>query len=121
MSPQLDTVRLRNGAEEFRPFVALALLAFRALMKENPIAFYELVSVARDRHHRIFGGPDGFAAKTLKRTIPGLRVREDGTAQLHDSDRNVLLSAVTGEAEDGSDWVLLPRPYAQAHETDPES
>ncbi len=91
---ELKTVTLKNGAIEVRPLVAVTMLALDRLVRENPIAFYELVMKARDRKHEFFGN-----------TASDLRalslVQENG--DLHDSIRNIVLSSTEGE---GSHMIL---------------
>ena len=51
----MQTVILKNGAEECLPLVNVMMMSLRSLMQENPIAFYELVMKCRDHNHKFFG------------------------------------------------------------------
>ena len=84
----LETVILKNGAEEAKPLVIVIMMSLEDLMKKNPIAFYELTMKARDQGHQFFGR----AGQVLKEFN---LVSADGS--LHDSIRNVVLSAVEGD------------------------
>ena len=82
------TVKLRNGAEEFKPLVAVTMMSLKSVMESNPIAFYELACLARDRDHKLFGNTgEVLQARAL--------VSAEGT--MHDSIRNIVLSAVEGD------------------------
>ena len=85
----MEMVRLKNGAEEFGPTVKVVTLSLQHLMVANPIAFDELVEKARHPEHLLFGN----AGQTLHRA--GL-LEADGE-HMHDSVRNVVVSAVEGE------------------------
>ncbi len=94
---------LKNGSVELLPIVNVTMMALRQLIKRDPIAFYELVMVARDRNHRIFAP---------ERNIPILEATtlfRNGRIA-HDSFRNVILSAATGEGAD----MALDSPLAAA-------
>ena len=85
------TVKLKNGTEEFRPLVAVTRMHINKLLESNPIALYELVELCRDRHHKPFGqtGDDLVALSLATKTSDGLMV--------HESIRNIVLSATSGE------------------------
>lgn len=81
-------VMLKNGQEEFKALVVVTMMSLRALLAEQPIAFYELVMKCRNRNHQFFGN----AGEKLK----GLElVQSDGG--VHGSIRNIVLSATSGE------------------------
>lgn len=81
----METVKLRNGAEEVKPAVQAVMMSLRSL---DPIAQYELVMKARDRDHELFGH-SGEKLKALKLIEPNGR--------MHDTVRNVVLSAAEGD------------------------
>lgn len=83
-----EPLELRTGKYEAEPVVATIMLSIKALVRENPIAFYELASKARDRDHQLVGN----TGQLLKER--GL-LQRDGN--LHESARNVVLAATEGE------------------------
>lgn len=90
----ITTIRLKNGSEEFRPLVASVMVSLRDLLASAPIAFYDLVMLARDDNHRPFGG-------TGTDLVARCLLANDGQAfSMHDSVRNIVLSAVSGEGFD---------------------
>lgn len=84
----METVALRNGAEEVKSLVNVTIFLLRHLLQENPIAFYELVMRCRDRNHQIYGDIDQ-VLKRFKLLYPN--------GEIHGSIRNIVLSAVTGD------------------------
>jgi len=83
-----EMLRLKNGSEVFRPAVVVTMEALKSLLKEHPIAFYELVMISRDRGHRLFGNT---AAILQDRSL----IESDGHP--HSIVSDVVLSAVSGE------------------------
>lgn len=92
----METVTLKNGAEEVKSAVGLLLVVLRDLLKENPMAFYDVVMVARDPAYidRVF--------PIHKMTLTGLNLLE-ASGNMHDTIRNIILSAVEG---DGPEMTL---------------
>jgi len=84
----METVILKNGAEEVKSLVSVTMLALKDL---GAIELYELVQVCRNRDHQMWGG----TANVLKAF--GL-LETDG--QPHDSIRNIVLSAANGDGLD---------------------
>lgn len=84
---ELKAVVLKNGAEEVEPLVAVVMMSLRTLLRENPIAFFELVQLCKDRNHKPFG--------TTGTILEQTSLIQNGV--LHDSVRNIVLSAVEGE------------------------
>lgn len=80
----MRTFRLKNGTEEAKGLVATIVLALEKLMETDPLGFFELVKLCRDRDHKPFGNATD-------------RLRDLGLWPIHDSIRNVVLSAVTGD------------------------
>ena len=90
----METVILRNGAEEAKPLVAVTMMSLERLMKEKPLALYDLVMRCRDRSYKFFDDNEEYL-KSLN------IVDRDGS--IHDSIRNIVLSAAKG---DGLDMVI---------------
>jgi hypothetical protein len=64
------------------------MMVLRNLLTQHPIAFYELVQVCKNPNHKLFG-------KTGEILGRFAIVQPDGG--VHDSIRNIVLSAVEGE------------------------
>ena len=91
MSEPIETVKLKNGTEEARPMVAVTMFALNGLMEEGKvIVLYELVQLCRNRDH-VPWGKTGEDLKALS-----LIENRDGW-HVHDSIRNIVLSAAKGE------------------------
>ncbi len=87
----MQTVVLKNGATEAVFLVNFTMMSINKLLSSNPMAFYELVEVCRDKKHKIFG--------TLGDDLIGLALlQSDG--QPYGSIKNIVLSAVTDEGMD---------------------
>ena len=87
-STKPETVTLKNGASEVKGLVTVTMLMLHDLLQDKPIVFYELVMKARDPNHKFFGcSGDNLKAVSLVQ----------GNGQIHDSIRNIVLSAVKGE------------------------
>lgn len=91
----VKTVWLKNGTEEVAPLVKMTMLLLHKLIKENPIALYELAMVCRDSKHIPFGDTEEELRKQKLLQLDG---------KVHSSIRNVVLSAVVG---DGFDMSLV--------------
>jgi len=85
--PGLEAVILKNGAEEVKSFVLVTMLSLQRLMREKPIALYELVQLCMNNKHDLFGN----AGEILEE----LGLVKNGV--VHDSIRNIVLSAVEGD------------------------
>lgn len=72
------------------------------LLQSQPVFFYELVMSCRNPSHRLFGTAAG---EELKRRALIERLNPDGTAEIHDDIRNIVLASTDGE---GLDMCLLP-------------
>ena len=82
-------IRLKNGSDELSTLVAVTMMSLKNLIESDPISFYELVSKARDRNHKVW-------SQRQTDVLVGLGLMErEGT--LHNSISNVVLSAVSGE------------------------
>jgi enolase len=89
----ITVVKLKNGAEEAEPLVKVVMLSLSSLFEADRMdyafAFYELVMKARDPKHEIFSNVHKNVLKDLA------LVQSNG--RMHDSIRNIVLSAVEGE------------------------
>jgi hypothetical protein len=95
----METVTLKNGSTEALPLVQTAIMSITSLWDSDPIAAFELVEVARNPEHR----PFGITGKKLKNL--GLLESENGG--MHQSLRNIILSAAQGEGL--KLWLVDPR------------
>ncbi len=86
-------VKLKNGAEEVMPLVALTVMRLERLLKDAPMALYELAEMARDREHKPWG-------KTGDEFLGLATPNDDGTYAMHDSIRSIVVSAAEGEGLD---------------------
>lgn len=82
---------LHNGAEEQDQLVSATWLHLLALMGDHPVAFYELVLLARDPDHILFGNA---GEKLVECDLIG------PDNKMHASVRNITLSSVTGDGPD---------------------
>lgn len=89
----MDVVKLKNGSEEVKPLVMATMMSIRELMAGLPGALdaYALVELCRDRNHKMFGN----SLENLQKL--GLI---EASGNVHDSVRNVVLSAAVGEGAD---------------------
>ena len=95
----LRIAKLRNGAEEAFPLIALVTMQIRDLFEGKgwvpgegplpPVMVYELVAKARDRNHKFFGDIGKHLAKTT--------FFDDEEGHMHDSIRNIVISSFEGE------------------------
>jgi len=88
---EIETVLLKNGSKEPKALVIGVMMSLNALTgqqtMQSAIGFYELVMVCRDRNHKIQGNDGEILEK--------IGLMKDGV--IHDSVRNIVLSAVEGE------------------------
>jgi hypothetical protein len=96
----METVILKNGAKEAKVLVMSTMPLLKDLMEENILAFYELVMVAREPNHQIFGS----LANDLL-AIQFINSKDGSRYHMHNSIRNIILSAVEGE---GIDLRIIP-------------
>lgn len=83
----METVILKNGAEEAKSGVAVVMMSLENLVQTNPIAAYELVEVCKNPAHKLFGNAGDI--------LNGLGLLDSG--HVHSSVKNVVLSAFEGE------------------------
>jgi hypothetical protein len=84
----MKMLKLKNGAEEAEPAVRVVMAALSNLIDRYPTAFYDVVMMCRPGNYKPFGN-NGQILQDLA------LVSHDGT--VHDSIRNVILSAVSGD------------------------
>jgi hypothetical protein len=105
--PPPATVRLKNGSEEHAGLVRMTMVSLASLMEREPIAFYELVELARNPAHALFGNTGEKLADLALLSLPDRNNGRPGALlappSMHSSIRAVILSAVEGE---GLDMVL---------------
>lgn len=95
-SGKVQSVKLKNGSEEEQPFVTFVMTSINGLVEQGLpglLALYDLVEVCKDNDYR----PQASYLRKLQDL--GL-LNEDGT--VHNSIRNIVLSAVHGEGRDRS-------------------
>lgn len=85
---EIKPVQLANGAIEADVLVEVTMFSLRGLIKTNPIAFYELVTRCRDEKHKLFGNTEEVLMGSGLIQKPG---------EIHDSVRNIVLSAAKGD------------------------
>lgn len=90
----VKTLALRNGSVEAEALVEMIMRNLRDLFETDPIVFYELAHLCRDKNHDLFAGADTLRKLNL--------LRADGT--VHESIRNIVVSATEIE---GSDVILV--------------
>lgn len=116
---QISISKLRNGTEEATPLVAVVLMHLEDLLKAEPIVLYELILCAKNPARRPFGNTGEKLAR-----LGLLTRRGDASWYMHDSERNIICSAVDG---DDLTNIRLVSPLAPAalqkevmpHETKP--
>lgn len=91
----MNILPLRNGATEPEPLVHATMLSLRTLFDERPIHFYELAQIARHPQHSVCSPRIDADLRAL-----GLLGSDGGGARMHESIRNIMLSAVDGEGLD---------------------
>ena len=89
----MDTVLLKNGSEEADGMVHATMVVLRGLIRNDPLAMFELVEVCKDPEYVLT--PHAKTALTVAAMI--------GDGGVRGSIRNIVLSAVSGE---GFDAVL---------------
>lgn len=95
----MEVIKLKNGTEEAAPLVTVGMMALKNLFETRPIHFFELVSLARNSAHVLFG-------KTGQDLLAQSLVQDAGNGRytMHDSLRNIVLSAVVGEGLEMRLW-----------------
>ena len=86
----METIKLKNGAEEALSAVVSITANLEGLLKDSPVAFYDLVSRCNNPGYSIFPPSE----KILDES--GLLV--NGT--IHNTIKNIIHSGVTGEGMD---------------------
>jgi hypothetical protein len=101
---KMKMVRLRNGSEEPEPLVVVTMMSLEKLMQEKPIALYELYQLCLNSGHKLFGNSE--------EDLGALSLVMNG--QVHNSIRNVVLSAFTGKGLE----ICLVSPVTEANEVE---
>ncbi len=88
-------VTLKNGTREHAPLVVVVTEHLNSLINIGMgIVVYELVEMCRDANHKPFGSTgDELKARYLVEEI-------DGLWRVHESTKNIVLLAVSGEGLD---------------------
>lgn len=99
-SKPLELVKLRNGAIEARAAVGVIMQSLMMLAERKPVSLYEMVEKCRTPGHKIWGdcGRDLEALSLVSKS-----------GGIHDTVRNVVLSAAEGEGM----ALLLQSPLAE--------
>ena len=86
----MNILKLKNGSEEAEPLVKVTMMSLNQLMQGLPGAIdaYELVEKCKDPDHKMFGDSEKHLIDA------GLM---EGPGRIHDSIRNVVLSAAVGD------------------------
>ena len=84
----METVQLKNGSTEAKVMVIATLTSITSLMKDHPMAFYDLVMKCRDSNYKFFGN-------NLEILVSLSLAKIDES--IHNSIKNIVLSAVEGE------------------------
>jgi hypothetical protein len=87
-------VCLKNGTEEHPALVQSTMMHLRELLHKSPMAAFELCYLCRDKTHVPFGN----SGEKLLGT--GLVDNQDGRWHVHNSIRNVVLSACESDGLD---------------------
>jgi hypothetical protein len=83
----MESITLRTGATALLPVVATTMLTLERLVRENPLAFYDLAMLCRDASYRPFG-----SNADLLESL-GMTDRERVDSQV----RDIVLAAVEGD------------------------
>lgn len=84
----MELVKLKNGAEESDKAVAVITISLEHLFTTMPVLAYDLVMKCRDADYRLFGNT---AVLLHERGLM------DTSGHVHETIRNVVLSAVIGD------------------------
>ncbi len=98
---QIKPIRLANGAMVPDVTVEVTMYCLKELVTSNPIAFYELVTKCRDEKHQFFDNTEEVLMHAGLIQRPG---------EIHDSIRNVVLSAAKGDGLEMTLGSPLPVP-----------
>ncbi len=88
-------VNLKNGANELKPLVLTVMVVLRKMLEigggvTGAILFYELVEICKNPDHKPFGNTGDDLKKLTLLSETG------GKYRVHDSIRNIVLSAAEG-------------------------
>ena len=85
---KIQLVQLANGTAVPDVLVTTTMIVLNDLASNDPIVFYELTMKCRDTNHPFWGSTE----ETLKQAA---LIKDNG--EIHDSVKNIVLSAVKGE------------------------
>jgi hypothetical protein len=89
----LKAVKLKNGTEEFEGLVPVLMAMLRHLADKYPTAFFDLVNQVRDPGYEVFSPGEVGVLVSLGLALEGSTMKK---LVVHDSVRNIVLSAVGG-------------------------
>jgi hypothetical protein len=87
----MNTVTLTNGHDVPEVLVMATLLNLSLVRDQEPVAFFELVSAAHDRNHKVFAEPLALALKDRYSLID--QIRQDRTVGMSDAVRHIITAA----------------------------
>lgn len=102
-----NLTKLKNGTTEVQPFVVITLGVLKQLFDDKPLAFFDLVSKCRDSSYKWFGDNEQIC-RDLQLIQPENPYNPDAGGSIHESIKNIVLSAAEGEGMD----MTLVSPYA---------
>ncbi len=83
-----ETVKLKNGSEGIRGFVAHIIIILKKLLEKEPIIFFELTEKCRNPEHKFFVNAEN-------------RLQKLGLAKsngyIHQSIKDIVLSSANGK------------------------
>ena len=80
---KIAKVKLKNGSEVVEGVLNATMLSLDDLLKEDQLAYYELVQKCKNPHHKMFGNTEKIVGRF------GLIV----AGSIHDTTRNIVISA----------------------------
>ena len=101
---------LNNGTTEVESLVSVVMMSLRKLFDEKPMVLFDLVSKCRDSSYKWFGDAEQIC-RDLKLVEPENPYNSESGGTIHQSIKNIVLSAAEGEGMD----MTLVSPYADNH------
>jgi hypothetical protein len=93
---EIKTVILKNDTELQEPLAILLLASLKHVQNADPIAFYELVHLARDSEHELWTGGTPFSDKNPLQLLRDLSLI-DADNRMGQTIREFVLCAVEGD------------------------
>lgn len=101
----LELVKLKNGSSEYSKLVVTTILSLETVIDKQPAAFYDIVEICKNPGYELFEvNADYLVSRDL------LKRAGYGKFKVHDSIRNIVLSAVEGSRVE----LVLGSPIADA-------